>query len=405
MPICVFSEVGALQEVLVHRPGPELEQLTPPHLSRMLFDDIPYLKGAQEEHDRFTQALREEGVQVRYLKDLVAESLTDQQVKEAFVGEFITASGAVAVHEREALTRLLLDMKDTARMVETTMAGVTYEDAGLYTRYPLTRLVRRDMSYLLDPIPNLYFTRDPFATIGRGVAYSSMFSQTRKRETLYGRYIMEHHPDYAGTIKAWYQPSLPFSLEGGDILNLGNGVLGVGLSQRTKPEAIQQLCRNLTQDPDSGITSILVFYIPNVRAFMHLDTVFTQVDTGVYTIHPGILPTLKCFKVWMGGQQLFARELAGSLEDILKEALHLEEVTLIKCGGSDMIAAEREQWNDGSNTLCVRPGTVIVYDRNTITNKILADHGIRTIEIPGSELGRGRGGPRCMSMPLRREQQ
>ena len=403
MRICVFSEVGALQEVLVHRPGPELEQLTPPHLSRMLFDDIPYLKGAQEEHDRFTQALREEGVSVRYLKDMVAESLTDPQVKEAFVEEFITASGAVAVHEREALTRLLLDMEDTAAMVETTMAGVTYEDAALYARYPLTRLVRKDMSYLLDPIPNLYFTRDPFATIGHGVAYSSMFSQTRKRETLYGRYIMEHHPDMGGQVKAWYQPSLPFSIEGGDILNLGNGVLGVGLSQRTKPEAIEQLCRNLSQDKDSGITSILVFYIPNVRAFMHLDTVFTQVDTGVYTIHPGILPTLQCFKVWMGGQQLFARELTGKLEDILREALHLDEVTLIKCGGSDMIAAEREQWNDGSNTLCVRPGTVIVYDRNTITNKILTDHGIRTIEIPGSELGRGRGGPRCMSMPLRRE--
>jgi len=146
-----------------------------------------------------------------------------------------------------------------------------------------------------------------------------------------------------------------------------------------------------------------VFYIPNVRAFMHLDTVFTQVDRGVYTIHPGILPTLRMFKVWMGGEQLFVRELEGRLEDILKDSLQLDQVTLIKCGGSDMIASEREQWNDGSNTLCVSPGAVIVYDRNTITNRILQDHGIRTIEIPGSELGRGRGGPRCMSMPLKRD--
>ena len=402
MRIFVFSEIGPLKKVLIHRPGPELEQLTPPHLTRMLFDDIPYLKGAQEEHDLFAKALRDEGAQVCYLKDMTAQSLHSPAIKEAFVREFIDASGPVAVHERATLERLLLEM-DTAAMVEKTMAGVTYEDAALYARYPLTRLVRRDMSYLLDPIPNLYFTRDPFSTIGHGVAYSSMYSQTRQRETIYGRYIMEHHPDYEGNIKSWYQSSLPFSIEGGDILNLGNGVLGVGLSQRTTPEAIEQLCRNLAKDKDSGITSILVFYIPNVRAFMHLDTVFTQVDRGVYTIHPGILPTLRMFKVWMGGEQLFVRELEGKLEDILKDSLHLDQVTLIKCGGSDMIASEREQWNDGSNTLCVSPGAVIVYDRNSITNRILQDHGIRTIEIPGSELGRGRGGPRCMSMPLLRD--
>ena len=403
MRIAVFSEIGALRKVLIHRPGPELEQLTPPHLSRMLFDDIPFLQGAQREHDRFDGALRSEGVQVCYLKDMVAQSLEAPGARDEFIEEFITLSGRAAVSERAALRELFAGIRDNTALVEKTMAGVTYEEAGLYPRYPLTRLVRRDANYLLDPIPNLYFTRDPFSVIGHGVATSSMFAPARRREAIYGNYIFKYHPDYAGQVKSWYQAELPFSLEGGDILNLGKGVLGVGLSQRTAPEAIEQLCRNLSADADSGIQSILVFDIPNVRAFMHLDTVFTQVDAGTFTIHPGILPVLRCFKLRMEGGTLSAKELPGSLEDILRRELGLDRVTLIHCGGSDSIAAEREQWNDGSNTLCVRPGTVIVYDRNTVTNRILEDHGIRTIEIPGSELGRGRGGPRCMSMPLLRD--
>lgn len=403
MRIAVYSEIGSLKQVLLHRPGPELEQLTPPHLKRMLFDDIPFLHGAQREHDQFAQVLRQEGAQVCYLKDMVAQSLEEPSVREAFIHEFITEGGPAAVNERAALERLLSDIEDNALLVEKTMAGITYDDAGLYDRYPLTRLVRNDTRYLLDPIPNLYFTRDPFSSVGNGVAYSRMYAQTRQRETIYGRYIFDHHPRNRGQIKTWYQSSLPFSLEGGDVLNLGSGVLGVGLSQRTAPEAIEQLSRNLFSDPESGITSVLVFYIPNVRAFMHLDTVFTQVDIGTFTVHPGIIDVLRCFMVSMDGGQLKVKALSGSLEEILREALQLDRVTLIRCGGSDIIASEREQWNDGSNTLCVHPGTVIVYDRNTITNRILQDHGIRTIEIPGSELGRGRGGPRCMSMPLVRE--
>ena len=403
MRISVFSEIGALKQVLLHRPGPELEQLTPPHLKRMLFDDIPFLHGAQREHDQFAQVLRQEGAQVCYLKDMVAQSLEEPDVREAFIREFITEGGPAAVSERAALTRLFEGIEDNALLVEKTMAGITYDDAGIYDRYPLTRLVRNDTRYLLDPIPNLYFTRDPFSSVGSGVAYSRMYAQTRQRETIYGRYIFDHHPQNRGQIKTWYQSSLPFSLEGGDVLNLGSGVLGVGLSQRTTPEAIEQLSRNLFHDPESGITSVLVFYIPNVRAFMHLDTVFTQVDVGTFTVHPGIIDVLRCFMVRMDGGQLKVKALTGSLEEILREALQLDRVTLIRCGGSDIIASEREQWNDGSNTLCVHPGTVIVYDRNTITNRILQDHGIRTIEIPGSELGRGRGGPRCMSMPLVRE--
>lgn len=403
MPISVFSEIGPLKRVLVHRPGAELEQLTPLHLSRMLFDDIPYLRGAQQEHDTFARVLREEGAEVCYLKDMVAQSLRDPEIRGKFIDKFISEAGPAARHERQALTRFFARFTDAGKLVEKTMAGVTYEEAGVYGDYPLTRLTRNGMRYLLDPIPNLYFTRDPMAAIGSGIAFSRMYAPARQRETIYGRFIFKYHPDYAGGVQDWYRSDEPFSLEGGDVLNLGSGVLGVGLSQRSEPEAVERLCRNMAGEEGSGVRSILAFDIPNVRAFMHLDTVFTQVDRGTFTIHPGILGVLKCYRLMMDDGQLRVRELRGALEDVLREELELDRVTLINCGGEDMVAAEREQWNDASNTLCIRPGTVIVYDRNTVTNRILNDHGIRTIEIPGSELGRGRGGPRCMSMPLFRE--
>jgi len=403
MRVEVFSEIGALRKVLVHRPGPELEQLTPPHLSRMLFDDIPYLKGAQQEHDRFVQALREEGAEVCYLRKAAAQSLSSPQARADFIRDFIREGGDAARQEEAALTRLLSDIPDDEALIEKTMAGVTYDEAGVYQGRPLTRAVRRDTRYLLDPIPNLYFTRDPFAAVGRGIAFSRMYALTRQRETIYSRYIFSRHPDFLGRVKSWYGPDAPFSLEGGDLLNLGNGVLGAGLSQRTQPEALEGLARAVLSDADSGIDAVLVFHIPNIRAFMHLDTVFTQVDRGTFTYHPGILPHLKCYRMTQSGGELQVRELQGALSDVLSGELGLDRVTLIPCGGEDLIASEREQWNDGSNTLCVKPGAVIVYDRNAVTNRILKDHGVRTIEVPGAELGRGRGGPRCMSMPLKRD--
>ncbi len=403
MRIQVFSEIGPLKKVLIHRPGPELEQLTPPHLSRMLFDDIPYLQGAQREHDTFAQVLREEGAEVCYLTKMVAESLAEPDVREQFIRQVVDEAGDIARFEGEALREVLRGIEDNEKLVEKTMSGVTFAEAGVYTRHPLTHMVNQDARYLMDPIPNLYFTRDPFSVVGHGVAFSRMFAAARRRETIYGRYIFSHHPEMKGQDRAWYGPETPYSLEGGDILNLGSGVLGVGLSQRTSPEAIEHLMMNLQKDEGSGIDRILVFDLPSTRAFMHLDTVFTQVDRGVFTIHPGIMSVLRCFRVSVREGRLRAIELHGDLDDILREELRQDRITLIPCGGTDMIASEREQWNDGSNTLCVRPGVIVVYDRNTVTNRILRDHGIRTLEIPGSELGRGRGGPRCMSMPLVRD--
>lgn len=401
MILSVQSEVSDLKKVLLHRPGAELEQLTPNHLSRMLFDDIPYLHGAQKEHDAFADTLRKEGAEVLYIEDLTAETIRqDKALKQQFIRDFIQESGGLGQYYERELVKLLSGIEDEKELVLKTMSGVTDRELELNGRHPLVRARGEELRFILDPIPNLYFTRDPFSVIGHGAVISSMKAGARRRETIYGRYVLNYHRDYAGRVPMYYDPSSPFSLEGGDILCLGGGLLMVGISERTTPEAIERLAHRLFEDEESGFTAILAADIPNMRAFMHLDTVFTQVDRTVFTMHPGILPTLRLWRLEQKNGAVKASEQTGTLQDVLARNMKVDKVTLIRCGGSDVIASEREQWNDGSNTLCVAPGRVVVYDRNSVTNAILRDHGLTTIEVPGAELGRGRGGPRCMSMPF-----
>lgn len=405
MAICVKSEIGKLRKVLIHRPGGELEHLTPEYLTTLLFDDIPYLKRAQVEHDSFADTLRGCGVEVVYLCDLVAQSLdTDPYVRRQFVKEFLSnADTRIVGHEKE-LFKLLMDEPDTRTMVLRTMEGIMDDGFDFRKTNPLLNLTRTKAGFILDPIPNLYFTRDPMASVGCGASLNHMFSVTRNRETIYMKYVFEHHPDFQNKVKKYYDPSVPYSIEGGDIHNLSADTLAIGLSERTTAQAIEVLARNIFADEESTIRNILAIDIPNMRAFMHLDTVLTQADRGVFIVHPGILHNIKVYRVFPGAKgTIKAESLKGSLESIFCRFLGLDEVRFIKCGGNNMIAAEREQWNDGSNALCVEPGTVIVYDRNTITNDILRDNGLKTLEIASSELSRGRGGPRCMSMPLVRD--
>ena len=405
MAICVKSEIGKLRKVLIHRPGGELEHLTPEYLTTLLFDDIPYLKRAQIEHDSFAETLRSCGVEVVYLCDLVAQALdTDPYVRRQFVKEFLSnADTRIVGHEKE-LFKLLMDEPDTRTMVLRTMEGIMDDGFDFRKTNPLLNLTRTKAGFILDPIPNLYFTRDPMASVGCGASLNHMFSVTRNRETIYMKYVFEHHPDFQDKVKKYYDPSVPYSIEGGDIHNLSADTLAIGLSERTTAQAIEVLARNIFADEESSIRNILAIDIPNMRAFMHLDTVLTQADKDVFIVHPGILHNIKVYRVFPGAKgTIKAESLKGTLESIFCRFLGLDEVRFIKCGGNNMIAAEREQWNDGSNALCVEPGTVIVYDRNTITNDILRDNGLKTLEIASSELSRGRGGPRCMSMPLVRD--
>ncbi len=404
MPICVRSETGTLEQVLLHRPGAELEQLVPGELERLLFDDIPYLQAAQQEHDAFAEMLRHNGTQVLYLEELMTQTLAaDPQVRRRFVRQFIEEGGRIARHFQPALYEYLTALGDD-ELVRRTMTGVSMEEfLPEGQRGALVSLTRGSHRFVLDPIPNLYFTRDPFACIGEGVSLNAMYSPTRRRETIYGQYILKYHPDFAGQVPFYYRREDPFSIEGGDILNLSPQLLAVGISQRTTPEAIEILARNIFRDETAEIRTILALDIPNLRAFMHLDTVLTQVDRDTFTVHPEILSSLRVYRMTSAGRDsLQVTERTGTLEEILAGEMGLPRVKLIRCGGGDWVASEREQWNDGSNTLCIAPGKVVVYDRNYVTNAILRDNGIKVLEMPSSELSRGRGGPRCMSMPLRR---
>lgn len=406
MAIQVKSEIGKLNKVMLHRPGKELEHLVPGDLERLLFDDIPYLKAAQNEHDLFAGIMRGQGVEVVYLEDLTAEVLKrDLEIKKQFISEFIDEGNVIDKKVKANLESYLMNIPDEKELVMQLMSGVRADELKIRTRGPLVELLNTESQFLLDPIPNLYFTRDPFACIGNGVSLNRMHSRTRRRETIFGKYVLKYHPEFVDKVSFYYDRTLPYSIEGGDILNLSNKVLAIGISQRTTAEAIEQLAYNIFADENVEIETILALDIPSIRAYMHLDTVFTQVDYDKFTIHPGILRSLRVFEIRKGDKKgtLDVKEKIQTLEEILSSNLELDKVTLIQCGGKDMIASEREQWNDGSNTLCIEPGKVVVYDRNYVTNQILRENGIRVLEMASSELSRGRGGPRCMSMPLVRE--
>jgi arginine deiminase len=398
----VNSEIGPLKKVLLHRPGNELLNLTPGTLVELLFDDIPFLRIARQEHAAFAKTLQDSGAQVVYLEELMTEVLNlHPSLRKQFLDQYILEAGIHSDGYREKIYSFLDEnFEDSRKLVLKTMEGVYFSEIRS-GKNSLMDFVSEATKMVIAPMPNLYFTRDPFAAIGSGVSINKMFSVTRCRETIYSEYIFKYHPDF-NTVPQYYSRHNHFHIEGGDILNISDKVIGIGISQRTEPDAIDRIAKNIFGSP-SGIETILAFFIPNSRAFMHLDTVFTQIDRDKFTVHPGILGPLKVFEIKADGKRdIRIKEIEGELSGILSSYMG-HGVELILCAGGDHIAAEREQWNDGSNTLCISPGTVVVYERNDVTNDLLRKHGITVLEVPSSELSRGRGGPRCMSMPLWRE--
>ena len=406
--IQVNSEIGRLKTVLLHRPGEELEALTPEYMSRMLFDDVPYLKVAQEEHDAFANVLRENGVEVLYLDQLAAEALANEEVRDRFIVEMVRASKQEETFSTFAIVNYLQSLEPLA-MVRKVMAGVKkseVEDMEPANKQ-LHHFMVNDYPFYLDPMPNLYFTRDPAASIGNGLTINKMHWPARRRESLFMQYILKYHPRFANqNIPVWYNRNNRFSVEGGDELVLNKHTVAIGISERTEAEAIERIASRLFHD--SEFTRVLAIKIPAKRAFMHLDTVFTMIDYDKFSVHPEIMTAggeldiyvLDKSNTHVGYEVAHRRDLTN----VLAESLGVSKVQLIQCGNGDPIAAAREQWNDGSNTLAIAPGVVITYDRNYVTNEALRKAGLKVIEVAGSELGRGRGGPRCMSMPLFREE-
>ena len=402
-PIHVTSEIGKLKTVMLHRPGREIENLTPDSMYRLLFDDIPYLPIAQEEHDYFAQTLRDQGIEVLYFEKLAAEALADQDVKEEFVDRMIAESGYAAGLIHDVLKEYLLAM-NTQDMVNKIFEGVRREEIDLPHMTLQQAAEDADWPFVMDPMPNAYFTRDPQASIGDGISINRMTFPARQRESLITGYIIKHHPRFAGQVNVWRDRNHETHIEGGDELVLSDHVFAIGISQRTTADAIEDIAKNLFKK--SNYDTVIAIKIPHNHAMMHLDTVFTMIDYDKFTVHPAILDENGQVDNWVlhpGKDGEITMEHHTDIKEVLKKALNKDDIDLIPTGNGDPIIAAREQWNDGSNTLAIAPGEVVTYNRNYVSNDLLRKHGILVHEVRSSELSRGRGGPRCMSCPIVRE--
>lgn len=397
-----FSDIGKLNRVLMHRIGREVEGIVPDNLEAMLFDDIPYLKAAKKEHDEYVSVLEKNGIEVCFYTEEAAKAIQDPKVKEEFVAEFLDRSTIRTGELREILMEYLLG-KEPGDLIESVIAGVKRSEVPAPKHVSLADYIYASDLYYLHPMPNLYFSKDPAACVGDGICINHMRTRARRRESLLMKYILKYNRDIApeGT-KQWYDYDDVESIEGGDIMILNSETLIIGLSERTSALGIQCLAKKLIGE--SGFRRIIVFDIPKRRAFMHLDTVFTMIDYDKFTIHSEILDAVGIYEIYLDrdGEVQFTT-ITDSMADMLKKLLGVPAVNLIHVGGNDSMAAQREQWNDGTNTLCIEPGKIITYDRNYITNSVLESNGLEVITIPSAELSRGRGGPGCMSCALNRD--
>ncbi len=401
----VDSEVGRLRQVVLHRPGLELERLTPDNASELLFDGVLWAGRAQAEHDEFADALRGRGVIVHYYGDLLAQTLEISQAREYVLGRVfdLRLHGPLAC----SALRAAVEGLPPAVLGQALTGGITKREILDLAPEPKSIAFHSldPDEFVLAPLPNLLYQRDTSCWIYGGVSVNAMAMPARIRETVNDEAIYRWHPMFAdGGFEVWYHgaDAAPATVEGGDILVLGNGAVLAGMSERTTPQALEMLAHRLFS---AGAARCLVAIdMPKARAFMHLDTVMTMCDYGVFTKYLG-LGMLPSYTVEPGAS---ARELKVTdhppedMHTALAAALGRPSIRVLTAT-QDVAAAQREQWDDGCNVLAIEPGVVVAYDRNVTTNQYLRDNGIEVVAVPGSELGRGRGGPRCMSCPVERD--
>ncbi len=398
----VGSEVGRLRTVLLHEPDLELTRLTPSNVHELLFDEIMWVERAQYEHRRLAGVLRDRGVEVLLLGDLLAETLAEEAARKELLDRVVTADAfgeSLAPDVREWFAAL--PPRDLGRYL---IGGVIPEDLP----FPPKGLVGASFqptTFVLPPLPNQLFMRDTSAWMYGGVSINPMAFPARRRETLYLEAVYRHHPRFAAAeFPIWHGGDgldhYPAVVEGGDLLVIGNRTLLVGMGERTSPQGVEALARSMFEA--GALDAVIAVELPKMRAYMHLDTVLTQVDRDAFVVFPGLRQQLRPFVVTQGHGGQLQVEAQDELFATLARVLDVPRIRTFDTGGNQLLAV-REQWDDGNNLLAIEPGVVVAYERNVDTNQRLRDAGVEVLTIPGFELGRGRGGPRCMTCPLRRD--
>ncbi len=396
----VYSEIGRLRKVMLHRPGRELCQVLPSQLSGMLFEDTPYLAEAQKEHDAFAKILTDAGVEVLYLTDLMKSAFESPKVRYEFVSEFLEASHITSPALVEKLEDLYLRMSPD-ELVETVLCGIRSDDARLQDVTSFGNLGAREAVFAVCPLPNIYFMRDNSISLGHDVIYSHMEKRVRKREAIVLRYVRQHAKEFQDTKEEdLYDLSFPQRIEGGDVLVLSDHSVIIGCSERTSPVAIEYIAHSLFE---RGYTEVYAFDIGMHRSSMHLDISLSMVDVDTFLYNPLIDGTTDIYRLFPAPTGVGYDYVGKDWHRALAQATGNPDVRLIPCGGDDPVDTEWELWNLGANVLAIAPGEVVGYERTPITLDLLDKAGIAVHTFPSGELSRGRGGTHCMSMPLVRD--